>query len=312
MQLTDALRKDYEQKFAALKILPSKQSRLSAAVAVIVKNRARYEAIEKEVGVPWWMVGVIHMRESSCDFKTYLGNGEPLSRVTRLVPAGRGPFASWEAGAVDALELQGFHNVKRWDLATCLFQLEAYNGWGYHNKGAPSPYLWSFSNQYAAGKYVADGKYSPSTVDPQPGAASMLWQMILLQIVPNIAAKAINMATEVIAPSSPAVAAAKNTSAGVTINKSQNLATHVITAVGAVLAATGLSQVHGIYDAVTNSSLIGGLIVTALAMLISHFNVNGSNDNTLDALDKLLVALTPSHPAQPLTSDPANPPTAAS
>ena len=38
----------------------------------------------------------------------------------------------------------------------------------------PSPYLWSFSNHYARGKYVADGHFSATAVSQQCGAALLL------------------------------------------------------------------------------------------------------------------------------------------
>ena len=57
-----------------------------------------------------------------------------------------------------------------------LFQLEGYNGFGYrdHHPTVPSPYLWSFSNHYTRGKYVADGRFSPTAVSQQCGAAVLL------------------------------------------------------------------------------------------------------------------------------------------
>jgi lysozyme family protein len=37
-----------------------------------------------------------------------------------------------------------------------------------------TPYLWSFSNHYDRGKYVADGKFSATARSQQCGAAVML------------------------------------------------------------------------------------------------------------------------------------------
>lgn len=55
-----------------------------------------------------------------------------------------------------------------------LYLLEAYNGFGYRGRGVPSPYLWSFSNLYRAGKFVADCVFDPNTVSKQCGAAVMV------------------------------------------------------------------------------------------------------------------------------------------
>jgi lysozyme family protein len=62
-----------------------------------------------------------------------------------------------------------------WSIEGILFQLEAYNGWGYRNHhGINTPYLWSGSNQYTSGKYVADGKFDPTAVSKQIGGALLL------------------------------------------------------------------------------------------------------------------------------------------
>lgn len=146
----------------------------------LIANKSRYVAIEKRTGVPWWLIAVLHMRESDANFKTYLGNGEPLSRKTRLVPRGRGPFTSFEDGAVDALRIDGLSSVKDWRLEKALYYCEIFNGAGYHNKGLPSPYVWGGSNQQRAGKYVADNRFSRSAWDSQPGCAPILATMAKL------------------------------------------------------------------------------------------------------------------------------------
>src|SRR5258705_10572295 len=78
------------------------------------ENRARYAAVGKTLAaagynIPWWFIGVTHYREAGFDksgnprWDTCLGNGQALNRKTTIVPKGRGPFNSWEEGAVDAL-----------------------------------------------------------------------------------------------------------------------------------------------------------------------------------------------------------------
>jgi lysozyme family protein len=64
--------------------------------------------------------------------------------------------------------------VLDWRLEKILFYSEALNGAGYSNRGVPSPYIWSFTNQYVRGKYDYDGHYNSGLVDPQPGCAAML------------------------------------------------------------------------------------------------------------------------------------------
>ena len=45
-----------------------------------ISNKSRYQGVERDTGVPWMMIAAIHMRESDCDFDTYLGNGEAAQR----------------------------------------------------------------------------------------------------------------------------------------------------------------------------------------------------------------------------------------
>jgi hypothetical protein len=98
------------------------------------------------------------------------------------VPAGRGPFRSWEEAAIDALvecAPRAARN-KDWSIGGALTKLEEYNGLGYASRGKPSPYLWSGTDQYKSGKYVRDGVYDPNTVDSQLGCAGLLLAMMAL------------------------------------------------------------------------------------------------------------------------------------
>lgn len=138
--------------------------------------RTRYQAVSLKTGVPWEVIAVIHQRESSQKWDTYLGNGQALNKKTTLVPKGRGPFATWEEGAIDALvnaEPKAASN-KDWSVGGTLAIIERYNGLGYANKQLPSPYLWAGTDQYVKGKYVSDGKYNANVVDTQLGAAGVL------------------------------------------------------------------------------------------------------------------------------------------
>lgn len=147
-----------------------------AAANKIKEGKARYQAVEKLTGVPWQVIGVIHLREGNCDFNTYLGNGQKLNRKTTIVPKGRGPFSSWEDGAVDALKSAPPRTAdnKDWSIGGTLNKLEEYNGLGYRQMGVASPYLWSGTDQYVKGKYVADHKYDAEAVDKQLGCAGVL------------------------------------------------------------------------------------------------------------------------------------------
>ncbi|MFW0714717.1 hypothetical protein [Pedobacter sp. N23S346] len=133
--------------------------------------------------IPWYFIACAHYLECSFDFKKHLHNGDPLSGYTIRVPAnrpkvGHGPPFTFEESAVDALKLMKLNEITNWNLPTVLRKLEAYNGFGYFKyHSVNSPYLWSYSNQYQKGKYVADGKFDAEAVSKQMGAAVILKRM---------------------------------------------------------------------------------------------------------------------------------------
>ncbi|GGE56557.1 hypothetical protein EV200_103122 [Pedobacter psychrotolerans] len=133
--------------------------------------------------IPWYFIACAHYLECTFDFKKHLHNGDPLSGYTVRVPAnrpkvGHGPPFTFEESAVDALKFMKLNEISNWSLPTVLRKLEAYNGFGYFKyHSINSPYLWSYSNQYAKGKYVADGKFDAEAVSKQMGAAVILKRM---------------------------------------------------------------------------------------------------------------------------------------
>jgi lysozyme family protein len=146
-------------------------------------NEAIFQQVETATGVPWYMVAVILFRESGMDLNTYLGNGQSLHRVTTVVPAGRGPFSTFVEGAIDAIKLEGMYHIGPWTLELILYWLERFNGQGYFGHGN-SPYLWSWTDQYRAGKFVADHVYDANFVDPQGGCVAVL--KALFEIDPTL------------------------------------------------------------------------------------------------------------------------------
>lgn len=147
--------------------------------ARLVKAKSRYQAVEKKTGVPWFVIAVIHERESGQNFTRSLAQGDPWNRVSTHVPRGRGPFNSWEDAAIDALADCAPYAArwKDWSAGGTMTLLEQYNGLGYFKKGLPSPYVWSGTDQYQSGKYVADGVFDPNVVDKQLGCAGLILAM---------------------------------------------------------------------------------------------------------------------------------------
>jgi lysozyme family protein len=144
--------------------------------------KGRYQSVASRTGVPWPFIAVAHERESSQDWTANLAQGDPWNRKSVHVPAGRGPFPSWEEAAVDALVNCAPHAArnKDWSAGGMLTMLEQYNGLGYAARGRPSPYIWSGTDQYISGKYVRDGVYDPNAMDSQFGCAGLLMAMMAL------------------------------------------------------------------------------------------------------------------------------------
>lgn len=178
--LTQKLRDEYQTLFDTCIINPSRSTTVDKLVETIEQNRNRYAAVGDPMGIPWFFIGVIHNMESSQNFKRHLHNGDPLTARTVQVPAGRPktgtPPFTWEESATDSLQLKNLHKWADWTIPGTLFKIEEYNGWGYRRFHADvlSPYLWSFTNHYKSGKYVADGKWSQTAVSGQCGAAALL------------------------------------------------------------------------------------------------------------------------------------------
>ena len=152
-------------------------SELASVCNTIESNKERYLSAQRLTGVPWDVIAACHYRESSLSFRGVLHNGEHIigtGRKTKLVPAGRGPFGSWEAAAVDAMMIESSKFPKIWDTAGKLDFCERFNGLGYRKKGVPSPYVYAGTNKYSSGLYVADGKYSPTKIDMRLGTAAII------------------------------------------------------------------------------------------------------------------------------------------
>lgn len=153
----------------------------SFAVTKILGNWSLYKQVGDALGgVPPYVVGCLHYREASFDFKTHLANGDPLWNsdgkpiATTHVPSGLGPFDSWVSGAVGALDYEGWKSL-HWDLVNALENLHGYNGWGpekYHN--CNSGYLWAGTQHYKSGMYIEDGAWDPEAIDHRPGCALLL------------------------------------------------------------------------------------------------------------------------------------------
>src|SRR6478752_1567683 len=112
------LRSDYADLWRRMEVLPDKVQAVNTIANRLMGFKSLYQQVSQATGVPW-------------------------NRVTRLVPKGRGPFPSWEAGAIDALDLDRLNQVSDWSPERACYEIEKFNGFGYRAKHVNSPYLWS-------------------------------------------------------------------------------------------------------------------------------------------------------------------------
>jgi len=177
------LKQEYLALFSSVVLRDEWAERIEKACGRVLANRNRYEIAATDLGnIPWFVIGAINELESTSKINTHLHNGDPLTARTVHVPRGRpvagNPPFSWEESAEDALTLQGYNGTLDWSTARILYRLEAYNGFGTRKKSLFTPYLWSGSQHYTKGKYVADGHWDPEAVSAQVGAAVILFALI--------------------------------------------------------------------------------------------------------------------------------------
>ncbi len=183
VNLTEALKADYQRLFDGCNPRPDRMGEIEEAIGRIRQGKPRYQTASAATGVPWHVIAVIHQMECGGRFDQHLHNGDPLTARTVRVPANRPPKGNppftWEDSAQDALRLKRMDRWSDWTLPGILYKLEGYNGFGYrlYHPETPSPYLWAGSSHYSRGKYVQDGTWSPTAVSKQIGAAVLLRRM---------------------------------------------------------------------------------------------------------------------------------------
>lgn len=177
----------YQDLYNSMNIRQDWQDKARNAAKTVLAGRNKYEILCNRMNsrMPWYFPGIIHMMECGCNFSRHLHNGDPLTRRTTHVPVGRpvadpwngkGTPYTWIESAIDALSMPGksYQVQQSWTLPLMLSRLERYNGIGYIRRGVYTPYLWSGTTYYTAGKFVKDGVYDPDAVSSQVGAAVLL------------------------------------------------------------------------------------------------------------------------------------------
>jgi lysozyme family protein len=281
-----ARQKQYEADFASMQVHPSLLHEALGVANRLLAHKSRYDAVSAKTGVPWFLIAALHERESSGDFETYLGDGEPLDRVTHLVPANRGPFKNFEDGAFDALVHEGFDKITDWSLGSVLAHAEMYNGLGYFNRGVPSPYVWAGSDKYVRGKYASDGVYSSGLVDTQLGVAVII--KALAALVPDLLGKPKNQDTKMTdTPTATITVPASTLSAAANVSAATMAATGGLSALGGLLAFAG-PLISGLFPSTANliaeiASALPGLAIAAGA--VAHaFHLSASATQMTNAI----------------------------
>jgi len=167
---------NYKEQYIKAKIRPEFKDVVLSRIAQILHNKNNYVIVSSKTKIPWDIVACIHSLESDLSFKRHLHNGDPLTSRTVNVPSGRpktgSPPFTWIESAIDALG--AYPKPLLWDLDLKLYFLESYNGLGYRRHKINSPYLWSMTDQYEKGKYVADGCFDENAVSKQIGAVALM------------------------------------------------------------------------------------------------------------------------------------------
>jgi lysozyme family protein len=184
---------EYRTQFRTATLKPEWDEKITLVRDRLAANRPRYEVVAKATGVPWFVIGILHLMESDGNFDRHLHNGDPLSSRTVSVPKnrpvkGEPPF-TWEDSAIDLFGLSRFSRIKVWTVEDTLSAFERYNGLGLRKRGVPTPYLWSGSNLYVSGNYSFRGKdvvFDPQGVSKLTGAAVMLKYAVPLQEVERL------------------------------------------------------------------------------------------------------------------------------
>jgi lysozyme family protein len=206
---------EYATLLAAMRLDPAREHELAARAAAVValaqRHRDDWAEVASKTGVPrlWGLASF--ERESGSDYSRSPAQGDRWDRVSVNVPRGLGPYQCWgdacvaayridrldevagSAGAKtgesapvetpphpDPLPASGEREKAAWIWARACYEGELFNGFGPRAHGHRTGYLWSWTNIYTGGKYVADGKWDAEHVDEQCGMVPMMAALLRL------------------------------------------------------------------------------------------------------------------------------------
>ena len=168
----------FDEIIKTIKIDDNRKKEVAEVCARFELSKGRYKVVADACNFPLDLLFALHYRESSLNFQGVLHNGERIlgtGKKTTLVPAGRGPFKTWEEAAIDAILMKKSLFPLEWTMANKLIFAERFNGLGYRNTKEFSPYVFAGTNFHdETGKYVRDGKFDPNAPEKQLGVAALI------------------------------------------------------------------------------------------------------------------------------------------
>ena len=211
---------EYAALLAAMRIDPGRERELAARAAAVLELAQRHSdewaEVEGKTGVPrlWGLASF--ERESGSDYSRSPAQGDRWDKVSVDVPRGLGPYRCWGDACVAAYRIDRLDEVAGsagtgtvgvspaigvpigtalrsgtaaagetpalpgWTWARACYEGELFNGFGPRAHGRQTGYLWSWTNIYTGGKYVADGKWDPDVIDAQCGMVPMMAALLRL------------------------------------------------------------------------------------------------------------------------------------
>lgn len=166
-----------------------------AAVRKALSLKPMYDKAQVSSGVPWWVIACVHHMECDADPMGGIDSGDRWDQVSRHVPAGRGPYASFEEEVADAMDK--FHNadgypgfnpkLANWkDPGQLFWFFNAWNGFiQATSNGAKitppyaSAYIYSgvelnHAPLYEKGKDTSDYNFDPDATSDQVGCMAFM------------------------------------------------------------------------------------------------------------------------------------------
>jgi len=164
------------------------------------RQKSRYEKIAAETNIPPQLIAAMHYRESAEDFfnetfGVYLHNGQPLGKITTIVPKGKDfKKGQFDVAAADALKGEYNSQTGRFYMETRASQLEIdidtedivslvafavfYNGTGNSQTQGKTSYGYNGTNLITSGHYTSDGVYDPNAIDANIGIYRILKRLM--------------------------------------------------------------------------------------------------------------------------------------